>query len=162
VLDVVHAPEYVDSAPHTVYARLLDDGIYLASVSTFYRLLRKAGGAWARRDELVHPAYARPELLATKPCEVWSWDVTKIMDRPSRRISTCTSFSISSAVADRGASMRSKPVADLLADLGVIKSHSRPYDDNPYSESHFKTMKYRPNFPDRFHSIEEARAFCQS
>jgi putative transposase len=76
LLDVLHAPEYVDSAPHTVYARLLDDGIYLASVSTFYRLLRKAGGTRSRRNELVHPAYARPELLATKPCEVWSWDIS--------------------------------------------------------------------------------------
>jgi putative transposase len=78
VLDVLRAPEYVDSAPHTVDARLLDDGIYLASVSTFYRLLRNAGGTRSRRDELVHPAYARPEFLATKPCEVWSWDITKI------------------------------------------------------------------------------------
>jgi putative transposase len=201
VLDVVHAPEYVDSAPHTVYARLLDDGIYLASVSTFHRLLRKAGGARARGDELVHPAYARPELLATKPCEVWSWDITKIKGRAKsahfhlyvildifsrcvvgwmdRRLGvggngrgpiadTCDNHAITlgqlTLHADRGASMRSKPVADLLADLGVIKSHSRPYvsDDKPYSESHFKTMKYRPNFPDRFQSIEEARAFCQS
>ena len=201
VLDVLHAPQYVDSAPHTVYARLLDDGIYLASVSTFYRLLRKAGGTRARRDELVHPAYARPELLATKPCEVWSWDITKIkgpaksahfhlyviLDIFSRcvvgwMIAGWESAELAEALiadscdkhaivpgqltlhADRGASMRSKPVADLLADLGVIKSHSRPYvsDDNPFSESHFKTMKYRPNFPDRFHSIEEARSFCQT
>lgn len=201
VLDTLHAPEYVDSAPHTVYARLLDDGIYLASVSTFYRLLRKAGGTRSRRDELVHPAYARPELLATKPCEVWSWDITKIkgpaksahfhlyviLDIFSRCVvgwmiagwesaelaealiaDACDKHSIAKGQltlhADRGASMRSKPVADLLADLGVIKSHSRPYvsDDNPFSESQFKTMKYRPNFPARFQSIEEARSFCQT
>lgn len=201
VLDVLHAPEYVDSAPHTVYARLLDDGIYLACVSTFYRLLRHAGGARSRRNELVHPAYARPELLATKPCEVWSWDITKlkgpaksapfhlyvILDIFSRYVvgwmlacresaelahaliaETCERQRISlgqlTLHADRGASMRSKPVATLLADLGVIKSHSRPYvsDDNPYSESQFKTMKYRPDFPARFQSIEEARSFCQT
>jgi putative transposase len=201
VLDALHAPEYVDSAPHTVYARLLDDGIYLASVSTFYRLLRKAGGTRSRRDELVHPAYTRPELLATKPCEVWSWDITKIkgpaksahfhlyviLDIFSRCVvgwmiagweaaelakaliaDACDKHSIAKGQltlhADRGASMRSKPVADLLADLGVIKSHSRPYvsDDNPFSESQFKTMKYRPNFPARFQSIEEARSFCQT
>lgn len=201
VLDVLHAPEYVDSAPHTVYACLLDDGIYLASVSTFYRLLRKAGGTRSRRDELVHPAYSRPELLATKPREVWSWDITKIkgpaksahfhlyviLDIFSRCVvgwmiagwesaelaealiaDTCDKHQIAKGQltlhADRGASMRSKPVADLLADLGVVKSHSRPYvsDDNPFSESHFKTMKYRPDFPARFQSIEEARSFCQT
>jgi len=201
VLDVLHAPEYVDSAPHTVYARLLDDGIYLASVSTFYRLLRQVGGTRARRNELVHPAYARPELLATKPCEVWSWDITKlkgpaksapfhlyvILDIFSRYVvgwmiagwesaelaealiaDTCDRQNIGKGQltlhADRGASMRSKPVATLLADLGVIKSHSRPYvsDDNPFSESQFKTMKYRPGFPARFQSLEEARSFCQT
>ena len=65
--------------------------------------------------------------------------------------------------ADRGTSMTSKPVALMLADLGVTKTHSRPHvsDDNPYSESQFKTLKYRPEFPDRFGSIEDARAFCQ-
>jgi putative transposase len=201
VLDVLHSPEHVDSAPHTVHARLLDEGIYLASVSTFYRLLRKTGGTRSRRNELVHPAYRRPELLATKPCEVWSWDITKlkgpaksamfhlyvILDIFSRCVvgwmiagresaelaealiaDTCDKHGIEPGQltlhADRGASMRSKPVASLLADLGVIKSHSRPYvsDDNPYSESQFKTMKYRPDFPDRFQTIEEARAHLQT
>lgn len=201
ILDRLHSPEYIDVAPHTVYAMLLDDGIYLASVSTFYRILRETSGTRPRRNELVHPAYARPELLATKPCEVWSWDITKIkgpaksahyhlyviLDIFSRyvvgwMIADCESAELAEALieqtydkqgivkgqltlhADRGASMRSKPVANLLADLGVIKSHSRPYvsDDNPYSESQFKTMKYRPNFPDRFQSVDEARAFCQT
>lgn len=201
VLDVLHAPEYVDLAPHTVYAMWLDVGRYLASISTFYCILRETSGTRPRRNELVHPAYARPELLATKPCEVWSWDITKIkgpaksasyhlyviLDIVSRcvvgwMIADCESAELADALiaetcdtqgivpgqltrhADRGASMRSKPVAALLADLGVIKRHSRPYvsDDNPDSESHFKTMKYRPNFPDRFQSIEEARAFCQT
>lgn len=200
VLDVLHAPGYVDISPHTVYAMLLDEGIYLASVSTFYRVLRETSGTRPRRDERVHPAYARPELLAVGPREVWSWDITKIkgpaksahfhlyviLDIFSRYVvgwmiapfesaelaealigTTCEKEGITPGQltlhADRGASMRSKPVAALLADLCVIKSHSRPYvsDDNPYSESQFKTMKYRPNFPDRFQTMEEARAFCQ-
>ena len=65
--------------------------------------------------------------------------------------------------ADRGAPRRAKPVAFLLADLGVTKTHSRPYtsSDNPYSEAHFKTLKYRPAFPARFDSIEHARAHCR-
>lgn len=201
VRDVLYAPEYVDIAPATVYALLLDIGIYLASVSTLYRILRAASATRPRRNELTHPAYAKPELLATKPCEVWSWDITKlkgpvksahfhlyvILDIFSRcvvgwMIADCESDELAKALiaqtcdkqgiepgqltlhADRGASMRSKLVADLLVDLNVIKSHSRPYisDDNPYSESQFKTMKYRPNFPDRFDSLAQARAFCQT
>lgn len=201
VLEVLHSPEYVDVAPHTVYARLLDAGTFMASVSTFYRLLRATSGTRPRRNELVHPAYARPELLATKPGEVWSWDITKIkgpvksahfhlyviLDIFSRyvvgwMIADCEADILAEALieqtcnkegivrgqltlhADRGAAMRSKLVADLLADLGVIKSHSRPYtsDDNPFSEAQFKTMKYRPNFPERFDSLAEARAYCQT
>lgn len=200
MLDTLHAPEYVDASPHTVYAKLLDEGVYLGSVSTMYRLLHAHSGTRKRRNELTHPTYAKPELLATKPCEVWSWDITKlkgpvklahyhlyvIIDIFSRYVvgwmvadcerdelakalieQTCERQSITSDQltlhADRGASMRSKLVADLLSELGVIKSHSRPYvsDDNPYSESHFKTMKYRPSFPERFNSLQEARAFCQ-
>lgn len=201
VLDVLHAPEYVDMAPRTVYAMLLDTGRYLASVSSMYRLLRRYSGTRSRRNELIHPAYTRPELLATRPREVWSWDITKlkgpaksphyhlyvILDIFSRcvvgwKIADCESAQLAQAMisqvceseniepgqltlhADRGFAMRSKAVAELLADLGVIKSHSRPYvsDDNPYSESQFKTLKYRPTFPDRFQSIEEARAFCEA
>jgi putative transposase len=201
VIEILHSPEYVDVAPHTVYAMLLDAGTYMASVSTFYRILRETSGARPRRNELVHPAYARPELLAMQPCEVWSWDITKlkgpvksahfhlyvILDIFSRyvvgwMIADCESDALAEALightcdkegivrgqltlhADRGAAMRSKLVADLLVDLGVVKSHSRPYtsDDNPFSESHFKTMKYRPNFPDRFQSLGDARAFCQT
>jgi putative transposase len=201
VLDVMHAPEYVDHSPHTIYAMLLDIGIYLASVATLYRILRATSETRPRRNELTHPAYVKPELLATKPCEVWSWDITKlkgpakcapfhlyvILDIFSRYVvgwmiadhasaelaealiaQTCEKQGIApdqlTLHADRGSSMRSKPVASLLADLGVIKSHSRPYvsDDNPYSESQFKTMQYRPGFPDRFPTIEEARTFCQT
>lgn len=200
VLDLLHSHEYVDLAPRTVYAMLLDAGTYLASVSTFYRLLRETSGTRPRRNELTHPAYARPELLAVRPREVWSWDITKlkgpaksapfhlyvILDIFSRYVvgwmlAPCESAELAETLiaatcekegiapgqltlhADRGASMRSKPVAFLLADLGVIKSHSRPYvsDDNPYSESQFKTMKYRPDFPQRFERIEDATIFCR-
>lgn len=201
VLEVLHSPEYVDVAPHTVYAMLLDAGTFMASVSTFYRILRATSGTRPRRNELVHPAYARPELLATKPCEVWSWDITKIkgpvksahfhlyviLDIFSRyvvgwMIADCESDALAETLightcdkedivrdqltlhADRGAAMRSKLVADLLVDLGVVKSHSRPYtsDDNPFSEAQFKTMKYRPNFPERFDSLADARAYCRT
>jgi len=201
VIDVLHSPAYVDVAPRTAYAMLLDAGIFIASVSTFYRILRACSGTRGRRDQLVHPAYARPELLATRACEVWSWDITKlkgpvksahfhlyvildifsryvvgwmIADRESDLLAealighTCDKEGIVPGQltlhADRGAAMRSKLVADLLVDLNVVKSHSRPYtsDDNPYSEAQFKTMKYRPGFPERFHSLDEARAFCQT
>lgn len=201
VIDVLHSPAYVDVAPRTAYAMLLDAGIFLASVSTFYRILRSCSGTRGRRDELAHPAYSRPELLATRACEVWSWDITKlkgpvksahfhlyvildifsryvvgwmIADRESDQLAealighTCDQEGIVPGQltlhADRGAAMRSKLVADLLVDLDVVKSHSRPYtsDDNPYSEAQFKTMKYRPGFPERFHSLDEARVFCQT
>lgn len=201
VLEVLHSPEYVDVAPRTVYAMLLDAGTFMASVSTFYRILRATSGTRPRRNQLVHPAYARPELLATRPREVWSWDITKIkgpvksahfhlyviLDIFSRyvvgwMIADCESDALAETLightcdnegivrdqltlhADRGASMRSKLVADLLVDLGVVKSHSRPYtsDDNPYSEAQFKTMKYRPDFPERFDSLAHARAYCQT
>ena len=164
-----------------------------------YRILAAACEVRERRDVLRHPAYARPELLATGPNELWSWDITKlkgpakwttyqlyvILDVFSRYVpgwmvahresailaqrlieATCAKQRIGPGTltvhADRGSSMRSKPVALLLADLGVAKSHSRPHvsDDNQYSEAQFKTLKYRPGFPDRFGSIEDARAFC--
>jgi len=200
VLDVLHSSRFQDRSPTEVYATLLDEGVYLASERTFYRLLAAAGETTERRDQLVHPAYHKPELLATRPNEVWSWDITKllgpakwtyyylyvILDIFSRyvtgwmvahqeqaalaeRLIADTLAKQEIAVgqltihADRGASMTSKPVAFLLADLGVTKTHSRPHvsNDNPYSESQFKTLKYRPGFPERFRSIEEARAFCQ-
>jgi putative transposase len=201
ILDVLHAPQYVDLSPRTVFAMLLDAGRYLASVSTFYRVLRAAGEVRPRRNELTHPAYAKPELLASAPRQLWSWDITKlkgpgkwmhfhlyvILDVFSRYVvgwmlapresadlaheliaATCDKEGILSGEltlhADRGSSMRSKPVALLLADLGVTKSHSRPHvsDDNPYSESQFKTLKYQPEFPERFESEAHARAFCKT
>ena len=200
VLDRLHAPRFQDAAPAAVYATLLDEGTYLASERTMYRLLAAEGETRPRRDQLVHPTYARPELLATAPNQVWSWDITKllgpakwtyfylyvILDIYSRYVvgwmvahreqadlaerliaETLVKQDIPAGQltlhADRGSSMTSKPVAFLLADLGVTKTHSRPHvsNDNPYSESQFKTLKYRPGFPDRFASIEQARAFCQ-
>jgi putative transposase len=200
ILDVLHAPRFRDAAPAAVYATLLDEGVYLASERTMYRLLTAAGETRERRAQLVHPPYHKPELLATAPNQVWSWDITKLLgpakwtyyylyvllDIYSRYVpgwmvahrehaalaerlmaETIAKQSIPPGQltlhADRGASMTSKPVAFLLADLGVTKTHSRPHvsNDNPYSEAQFKTLKYRPGFPDRFASIEEARACCQ-
>ena len=200
VLAVLHSPRFQDAAPATVYATLLDEGSYLASERTMYRLLAAEGETRPRRDQLVHPSYAKPELLATAPNRVWSWDITKllgpakwtyyylyvILDVYSRYVvgwmvahreqadlaerliaETLAKQAIPAGQltlhADRGSSMTSKPVACLLADLGVTKTHSRPHvsNDNPYSESQFKTLKYRPGFPVRFASIEEARTFCQ-
>jgi putative transposase len=199
VLRVLHEPEHVDEAPATVYAKLLDQGIYLASTSTMYRLLRAEGEVHERRRQATHPPAVRPELLATRPNAVWSWDITKllgpakwtwfylyvILDIYSRHVAGWMLARAERAQlaerlladtiakqhvardqltihADRGTSMASKPVALLLADLGVTKSHSRPHcsNDNPYSEAQFKTLKYRPEFPDRFGSLEDAHAFC--
>jgi putative transposase len=200
-LGILHSERFVDQAPREVYATLLDEGSYLCSVSTMYRLLAEQGEARERRNQLVHPAYAKPELLATAPNQVWSWDITKllgpvkwsyfylyvIMDIFSRYAvgwmvatresaalaqrliqETCAKQGIAPGKltihADRGSSMTSKPVALLLADLGITRTHSRPYNsnDNPYSEAQFKTLKYRPEFPERFASVEEARTFCQT
>ena len=200
VLGVLHHERFVDQAPASVYATLLDEGRYLCSVPTMYRLLRAAGEVRERRRQATHPATVKPELLAARPNEVWSWDITKllgpvkwtyfylyvIIDIYSRYVTGWLLAHRESAElaerllgetvrkqnilaqqltihADRGTSMASKPVALLLADLGVTKSHSRPHcsNDNPYSEAQFKTLKYRPEFPDRFGSIEDGRAFCQ-
>lgn len=200
VLDVLHTDRFVDKAPTEVYATLLDEGTYHCSVRTMYRILDDVGEVQERRDQARHPHYKAPELLATAPNQVWSWDITKllgpvkwsyfylyvILDIFSRYVvgwmiaphessalakrliaETCQKQNVLAGQltihADRGSSMKSKPVALLLADLGITKSHSRPHvsDDNPYSESQFKTLKYRPGFPDRFGSIQDARAFCQ-
>ena len=200
VLAQLHAERFVDASPAAVYATLLDEGTYLASERTMYRVLAANAEVRERRAQLRHPAYAAPELLATRPNELWSWDITKlkgpakwtwfylyvILDVFSRYVPGWMVATAESAVlaerliadtvakqgiapgqltihADRGSSMRSKPVALLLADLGVAKSHSRPHtsNDNPYSEAQFKTLKYRPGFPDRFGSIEDARSFCR-
>src|SRR3954453_12133508 len=200
ILDVLHSDRFVDLAPAEVWATLLDEGVYLGSISTFYRLLRRAGEVRERRRQATHPAKVKPELVANGPNTVWSRDITKlrgpakwtsyylyvILDIFSRYVvgwmvasresaalaeglirQTCAKQGIDrdqlTIHADRGSSMTSKPVAFLLADLGVTQSHSRPHvsNDNPFSESQFKTLKYRPDFPGRFGSIEEARLHCQ-
>ena len=199
VLDLLHSERFVDASPAATYATLLDEGAHLASERTMYRILAAASEVRERRAQRRHPVYAKPELLATGPNELWSWDITKlrgpakwtyyqlyvILDVYSRYVTGWMVAHHESAIlagrlieetaakqaivpgrltihADRGSSMRSKPVALLLADLGITRSHSRPHvsDDNPYSEAGFKTLKYRPGFPDRFGSIEDARAFC--
>ena len=198
VLDTLHGDRFMDQPPAQVHAALLDEGTYLCSPRTMYRILDSAQEVKERRDQVRRPHYVKPELLATEPNQVWSWDITKLMgpakwtyfylyvilDIFSRYVVGWMVAPRESAVlaerligetydkqgiqkgqltlhADRGSSMKSKPVALLLADLGVVKTHSRPQvsNDNPFSESQFKTMKYRPEFPDRFGSIEDARAF---
>ena len=196
----LNSTRFQDCAPAAIQATLLDEGRYLCSTRTMYRILEQDGASRERRDQLTHPEYKKPELLATAPNHLWSWDITKlrgpakwtyyylyvILDVFSRYVvgwmiapreaaalatklieETCDKHLIQpdqlTIHADRGSSMRSKPVAFLLADLSITKTHSRPYtsNDNPYSESHFRTMKYRPEFPDRFGCIQDARAFCQ-
>jgi putative transposase len=201
VLAELHSERFVDSSPAQAYATLLDEGQYLASERTMYRLLAaRHGGVRERRDQLTHPAYSRPELLAERPNELWSWDISKlkgpvkwtyfylhvILDVFSRYAVGWTvqhrengelgkalieqateqqqvGRGVLTVHADRGGPMRGKPVAFLLADLGLTRSHSRPYTstDNPYSEAHFKTLKYRPEFPERFDDIEHARDHCR-
>ena len=199
VLTVLGSDRLADAAPAQVWATLLDEGTYLASVSSMYRLLRGAGQTRERRRQATHPAHVKPELLASAANQVWSWDITKLhgpakwtyyylyvvldvfsrktvgwllADRESAELAerllaeTITREGVSrdqlTIHADRGSSMASKPVALLLADLGVTKSHSRPRvsNDNPYSEAQFKTLKYCPDFPGRFGCLEDARHFC--
>jgi len=199
ILEVLRSEEYCDLAPAQVWARLLDDGVYLCSISTMYRLLTAAGENRERRRQRTHPAKKKPELIARRPNQVWSWDITKLqgpergvyyelfviidiysryvvawMVSPAETGELAKTF-IEDAItaqgidrdqltihADRGTSMTSKPVAQLLVDLGVARSHSRPHvsNDNPYSEANFKTLKYCPAFPGRFGSIQDARTFC--
>ena len=200
ILSVLHQERFVDQAPASIYANLLDEGRYLCSVPTMYRLLHAAGEVRERRRQATHPARVKPELVAYGPNQTWSWDITKLLGPAkwtyyhlyvvidifsryvpgwllaTRERSELAEDLLSQSIrkqhitadqltihSDRGPSMASKTVALLLADLGVTKSHSRPHcsNDNPYSEAQFKTLKYRPAFPDRFGSIEDARAFCQ-
>jgi putative transposase len=199
VLGALHEPRFVDLAPLEVYATLLEQGKYLCSVRTMHRILAENAESRERRNQLRHPPNAAPELLATAPNQLWSWDITKlagpakwtyyylyvIIDIYSRYVvgwmvahresaslakrliaATCARAGIAPGQltihADRESSITSKTVAFLLADLGVTKTHSRPYvsNDNPYSEAGFKTLKYRPDFPDRFGAPEHARAYC--
>jgi putative transposase len=199
VLNVLHEQRFQDRSPAAIQTTLLDEGQYLCSTRTMYRILEHEGESRERRDQLVHPPYQKPELLATAPNQLWSWDITKllgpakwtyfylyvILDIFSRYVAGWMVAPRESAElarqfieetigkhdipagqlkihADRGKVMTSKPVAFLMADRGVTKTHSRPYvsNDNPYSESQFRTLKYRPEFPDRFGCIQDSRAFC--
>ena len=201
ILDILRSARFADQAPAEIYASLLDEGRYLCSIRTMYRILAGQNEVRERRRVLRHMAYEKPELLATAPNQVWTWDITKlkgpakwtyfylyvILDIFSRRVvgwqvadaETAVLFKplLAQAVeqngvppgqltlhADRGSPMMAKATALLLADLGVTKSHSRPYvsNDNPYSESHFKTLKYQPQFPKCFGCIEDARAFLRA
>ena len=199
IVSTLNEERFCDKAPAQVWATLLDEGTYLASVSTMYRLLRERAQVRERRAQARRPASVKPELVAKRPNEVWSWDITKlagpykwtwfqlytILDIYSRYVvgwlvaskesATLAEQLIADAIyrhgveagrltlhADRGSSMTSRTVSQLLADLGVLQSHSRPHqsNDNPYSESQFKTLKYSPTFPKRFSTIAGARTFC--
>ncbi len=201
ILDVLRSERFVDLSPGQVFHILLDEGIYLASVSTYYRLLRTHGEVRERRRQATHPPRVRPELVARQPLVVWSWDITKlkgpkrgeyydlyvVLDIFSRYVvawlvAPCESGELAKELiadaiarqqvppgqlrihADNGSSMTSNPVVELLAFLGIGRSHSRPHvsNDNPFSESQFKTLKYCPAFPERFGCIEDARTFCEA
>ena len=198
VLALLNDDRFADLPPAEVYATLLDEGKYVCSVRTMYRILHAHAEVRERRRQLQHPHYQAPELLATRPNQLWSWDITKlkgpvtwsyfylyvILDVFSRYVvgwlaagresatlaqrliaETCARQGISqdqlTIHADRGPAMLAKSVALLLADLGIDQSHSRPHvsNDNPFSESQFKTLKYRPEFPDRFGSLPDTRSF---
>lgn len=200
IIHTMNSERFCDMSPPEIFTSLLDEGAYLCSIRSMYRILSENRQNIQRRQS--HPRnFPRPELLATKPNQIWSWDITKlkgpfkwtyyylytILDIFSRYVvgwmvayresaalaealiaDTCLKQEIVpgtlSIHADHGPSMTSRPVACLLADLGVTKTHSRPHvsNDNPYSESAFKTLKYRPDFPERFGSIQDTRCFCQS
>jgi len=202
VIDIFHSERFCDDTPYQIYAALLDEGHYYCSIRTMYRVLAAEHGCVKeRRRHVQRPNYVKPELLATAPNQVWSWDITKLkgpvkwtyfylyvvldifsryvvgwmvahreQDALAKRLieESCAKQNIKpgqlTVHADRGASMKSKVVAHLLADLGVTKTHSRPHvsNDNPYSEAQFKTLKYCPQFPGRFGSIQDAKSFCQS
>ena len=199
-LDTLHSERFVDRAPAQVCATLLEEGTYLCSVRTMYRLLGEATEVRERRAQLRHPRYEAPQLLATGPNQLWSWDITKLLG-PSKWVyyylyvllDVFSRFVVGWLLAeresaelarrllaesaarqgiepgqltvhsDRGGPMKSQPVAGLLATLGITKTHSRPHvsNDNPFSEAHFKTVKYHPHFPSHFGSLEDALAFCR-
>jgi putative transposase len=200
VFQLLNSERFQDQAPRAMYATLLDEGLYVCHWRSMYRFLAENQQVSERRNQLVHPLAPKPELVATAPNQLWSWDITKllgptkhtyyylyvILDVYSRYVpgwllaegeseelakalvrQTCEKQMIPlgqlTLHADRGSAMTSKPLALLLADLGVTKSHSRPRvsNDNPYSEAQFKTMKYRPDYPEFFGSLPDARAWAQ-
>lgn len=198
---VLNSERFADQTPYEVYATLLDEAVYLCSIRTMYRILQETEEVQERRNQLRHPAYTKPELLATEQNQLWSWDITKlrgpvpwqyfylyvILDVFSRYVvgwlladhesaelaeqliaESCHKQGIARDQlvlhADRGAAMTAKSMAQLLTDLGIEQSHSRPYtpDDNPFSEAQFKTMKYRPDYPQRFDSLDHAHAWARA
>ena len=200
VRETLNTPRFQDQAPREVFAALLDEGVYLCHWRTMYRILAENKEICERRNQLRHPVYTKPELLATAPCQVWSWDITQlrgpakwtcfylyvILDIFSRFVvgwlladcqsqglaerlivDTCAKHQIAKGQlvlhADNGGPMTAKTITQLLIDLEVAESHSRPHvsDDNPYSESQFKTLKYSPGYPDRFADEAAARAWAR-
>lgn len=200
VLDVLHAPEHCDATPRQVYAQLLSAGQVLASVSTFYRLLSAQDETTPRRLQRPPQHHVRPQLKATAPHQVWTWDITKlptevrgvylclylILDLYSRFVvGWMISRKENAGLArhlfqralqryavprdtlivhqDRGAPMTAHSFAELLSELGVERSHSRPRtsNDNAYSESQFKTLKYTPDYPGRFTDVQHARTWMR-
>ena len=199
IITVLNSERFRDKAPRQVWAALLDEGVYLCSISTMYRLLRERGQSRERRSQARHPAKTKPQLMARAPNQVWSWDITKLRgpgtgwffdlyvmidiysryvvhwevhssesgEIASHFIQNCIRANAGVAAevihSDRGTAMTSQSVAELLSMLGITKSHSRPKvsNDNPYSEAHFRTLKYSPVFPERFGSIQDSRQFCR-
>ncbi len=201
VVEELTSPRFVDRSPAEVFATLLDEEKYLCSERTMYRILAERQSVHERRNQLQHPKYTKPELVATEPNQVWSWDITKLLgpqkwtyyylyvlldifsryavgwmvaDRENSALAgrlieeTCQKQGVQPKVltlhSDRGSPMTSKCTAQLLADLGVTRSLSRPQvsDDNPFSEAQFKTLKYHPGFPGRFVDIAHATGHCRS
>ena len=201
VFDTLCSERFVDRSPAEVVATLLDEEVYLCSERTMYRVLASEVPVQERRAQRTHPEYKKPELMATAPNQVWSWDITRllgpkkwsyyylyvIMDIYSRYVvgwmvadrensalagrliqQSCLKHGVQPRVltlhSDRGAPMTSQCTAQLLADLGVTRSLSRPQvsDDNPFSEAQFKTLKYHPSFPGRFGDQGQAKTFCRS
>ncbi len=200
VLNVLHGERFIDTAPAEIYATLLEEGVRYCSERTMYRVLAAEGEVRERRNQLRHPSYEKPELLATAPNQVWSWDITKLrarqpwtyyylyvlLDVYSRYVvgwmlahhesgelaarlvkDTYKNQRVTAGQltihADRGSAPASKTLAQKYVELGVTRSHSRPYvsNDNPYSEAHFKTLKYRGDYPTRFASFEQALSYCR-
>lgn len=200
VRNLLNSERFQDQSPRQVYAALLDEDEYLCHWRTMYRVLEEHEEVKERRNQLRHPSYAKPELLATGPNQLWSWDITRMrgpvtwsyyylyvmLDVFSRYVvawllaeresATLAQELVAAAYtkqtiepgqltihADRGAPMMAKSMAMLMSDLGINESHSRPHvsDDNPYSEAQFHTVKYRPDYPDRFGSLSDARSWCE-
>lgn len=201
VFHTLCSERFVDRSPAEVVATLLDEGVYMCSERTMYRVLDSRAAVQERRPQLNHPEYKKPELMATGPDQVWSWDITRllgpkkwtyfylyvILDIFSRYVvgwmvgtrensalggrliqQSCLKHGVQPQIltlhSDRGSPMTSQCTAQLLADLGVTRSLSRPQvsDDNPFSEAQFKTLKYHPSFPGRFEDQNQAKTFCRS